>query len=79
MGEKMKARDFIASFLISLFFGFSVMSIFIRKKDDIVIRKYQTREEIQKEVKYLKDSFETINIKKQLDSFYPFGHSKIPQ
>jgi hypothetical protein len=55
------------------------MSIFIRKKDDIVIRKYQTREEIQKEVKYLKDSFETINIKKQLDSFYPFGHSKIPQ
>lgn len=73
----MKARDFIASFLISLLFGFSVMSIFTRKKEDTVIRKYQTREEIQKEVNYLKDSFETIHIKKQLDSFYPFEHSKI--
>lgn len=73
----MKARDFIGSFLISLLFGFLVMSIFAPQKGDNVIRKYQTREEIQKEVNYLKDSFETIRIKKQLDS-YPFEHSKIP-
>lgn len=73
----MKARDFIGSFLISLLFGFLVISIFTPKKENIAIRKYQTRKEIQKEVKYLKDSFETIHIKKQLDSFYPYEHSKI--
>lgn len=72
----MKARDFIGLFLISLLFGFSILAFFTRKKNGNVIRKYQKREEIQKEVNYLKDSFETIHIKKQLDS-YPFEHSKI--
>lgn len=77
----MNIRDFIINVIASIILGFVIVGVigfYINKFKVIKQGRYQTREETQEQVRYLRDSFEMEYYKKQLDSTYPFNHSKIP-
>lgn len=78
---KFTFKDFVALFIISLVFGFFMLTAFekiIERKNKLTSIKYQKKEEIKEQIKYLRDSLEMEYYRKQLET-YPFEHSKIPK
>lgn len=72
----MKLRYYLLSVVLSIFFGFFVINVVRQGYDNIIVR-YPKRQEVQNQVKYLKDSTGDEYYKKNLEKYYYFEHSKI--
>jgi hypothetical protein len=71
-----KTKHYIISMLFSILFGFFIIEITKQGYENIIVR-YPNRKELQKQVRYLKDSTEDDYYRKNLEKYYFFEHSKI--
>lgn len=72
-------KYFIKFAIISVIIGFILVTIAERgTHKSNFISKHPTPDELKKQIQYLQEISQEQEIKRSLDSAYPFDHSKIP-